>query len=213
MVYNYNFAICAAVFNLMVILYYFYRRRLPDYISKIFSGLMIVCFIHNMLDIISGCVISNASVLPYWLCMLVNSLFYTCQALFAVFTFIYALAATGKLRLLRMTTLVELLIPAIFQFWLIVTNPLTFYLFTFSDSGEYIYGPLRIVQYIIPLIYLVMVACTAIKYRLYIGKAQLATLIMLPIIMIASAGIQFYTPEQLVIGAGSIATVLMLYLA
>lgn len=176
-IYNTNFE--AAVFILLTILYIYLRVRYYNRsaINVALGRLVIAEQFTVFLDLLTSVTITYADVVPLWVNMLLNSLYYGAIGLsscmvamfvmaFAKDSFSYKVVVTGAKAILFL------------YYVLLVVNLFTGLLFDFSN-GEYVHGSLYVIVYIFPAFFVVGSAVLVLLFRQLMTKVQRVTMMLI----------------------------------
>ena len=176
-IYNTNFE--AAVFILLTILYIYLRVRYYNRsaINVALGRLVIAEQLTVFLDLLTSVTITYADVVPLWVNMLLNSLYYGAIGLsscmvamfvmaFAKDSFSYKVVVTGAKAILFL------------YYVLLVVNLFTGLLFDFSN-GEYVHGSLYVIVYIFPAFFVVGSAALVLLFRQLMTKVQRVTMMLI----------------------------------
>ena len=176
-IYNTNFE--AAVFILLTILYIYLRVRYYNRsaINVALGRLVIAEQFTVFLDLLTSVTITYADVVPLWVNMLLNSLYYGAIGLsscmvamfvmaFAKDSFSYKVVVTGAKAILFL------------YYVLLVVNLFTGLLFDFSN-GEYVHGSLYVIVYVFPAFFVVGSAVLVLLFRQLMTKVQRVTMMLI----------------------------------
>ncbi|MBQ6132874.1 MAG: HD domain-containing protein [Lachnospiraceae bacterium] len=176
-IYNTNFE--AAVFILLTILYIYLRVRYYNRsaINVALGRLVIAEQLTVFLDLLTSVTITYADVVPLWVNMLLNSLYYGAIGLsscmvamfvmaFAKDSFSYKVVVTGAKAILFL------------YYVLLVVNLFTGLLFDFSN-GEYVHGSLYVIVYVFPAFFVVGSAVLVLLFRQLMTKVQRVTMMLI----------------------------------
>ncbi len=176
-IYNTNFE--AAAFILLTILYIYLRVRYYNRsaINVALGRLVIAEQFTVFLDLLTSVTITYADVVPLWVNMLLNSLYYgaiglsSCMVAMFVMAFAkdsisYKVVVTGAKAILLL------------YYVLLVVNLFTGLLFDFSN-GEYVHGSLYVIVYIFPAFFVAGSAVLVLLFRQLMTKVQRVTMMLI----------------------------------
>ena len=176
-IYNTNFE--AAVFILLTILYIYLRVRYYNRsaINVALGRLVIAEQFTVFFDLLTSVTITYADVVPLWVNMLLNSLYYgaiglsSCMVAMFVMAFAkdsisYKVVVTGAKAILFL------------YYVLLVVNLFTGLLFDFSN-GEYVHGSLYVIVYVFPAFFVVGSAVLVLLFRQLMTKVQRVTMMLI----------------------------------
>ena len=175
--YNTNFE--AGAFILLTILYIYLRVRYYNRsaINVALGRLVIAEQFTVFLDLLTSVTITYADVVPLWVNMLLNSLYYgaiglsSCMVAMFVMAFAkdsisYKVVVTGAKAILLL------------YYVLLVVNLFTGLLFDFSN-GEYVHGSLYVIVYIFPAFFVAGSAVLVLLFRQLMTKVQRVTMMLI----------------------------------
>ena len=176
-IYNTNFE--AGAFILLTILYIYLRVRYYNRsaINVALGRLVIAEQFTVFLDLLTSVTITYADVVPLWVNMLLNSLYYgaiglsSCMVAMFVMAFAkdsisYKVVVTGAKAILLL------------YYVLLVVNLFTGLLFDFSN-GEYVHGSLYVIVYIFPAFFVAGSAVLVLLFRQLMTKVQRVTMMLI----------------------------------
>jgi EAL domain-containing protein (putative c-di-GMP-specific phosphodiesterase class I) len=147
MLYIYQYDVAALAICMIIMIMYATRRGYPTKSGAMFFTIVVVTFISSFTDFISAFTVSCARDIPVWINYLVNMLYLLSYNTIGALFYAYALmvvkgdAATGfENRLWKVIIALEAL--------LILTNPVTHFIFYFDENYNYRHGYLFFVLYV-----------------------------------------------------------------
>ncbi len=165
MTYNIDFEIAAAMIDLILILFYYPRRRFPSSANRLYKTLLIGAMLAALLNIVSCITIDIANSLPMSLNYVINLLFLMVQNTIPVVFFAYVLALTEYRNRRKRGKTIIYVIPYAILMLLIITSPATHLVFYFDDKGAYLHGPLITAAYGAALMYILVALAEMIIFR------------------------------------------------
>ena len=176
-IYNTNFE--AAVFILLTILYIYLRVRYYNRsaINVALGRLVIAEQFTVFLDLLTSVTITYADVVPLWVNMLLNSLYYGAIGLSSCMVAMFVMAfAKDSISYKVVVTGAKVIL--FLYYVLLVVNLFTGLLFDFSN-GEYVHGSLYVIVYIFPAFFVVGSAVLVLLFRQLMTKVQRVTMMLI----------------------------------
>lgn len=197
LLYNIDFDIAALAF--MALTYILMRINYVQNTeqSKRFQGLIIVVAIATTLDIFTAYTISYAAVVPIWLNLLLNSLYFFFSTFMSLKYVHYIAFFTNKGRLTGKGMVFNAALLVAFAVFLIV-NLFTGVMFSFTESGEYVHGVTYLMGIIVPLYYIFYAGLVlALNWKTFNRKIKSCIAFFLVLAEIGPILQVFWLPEQL----------------
>lgn len=176
-IYNTNFE--AAVFILLTILYIYLRVRYYNRstVNVALGRLVIAEQLTVFLDLLTSVTITYADVVPLWVNMLLNSLYYGAIGLSSCMVAMFVMAfAKDSISYKVVVTGAKVIL--FLYYVLLVVNLFTGLLFDFSN-GEYVHGSLYVIVYIFPAFFVVGSAVLVLLFRQLMTKVQRVTMMLI----------------------------------
>lgn len=123
------------------------------------------------------------------------------------------LPLTGQLRLAKLNKPWIWAIPGVIHCILILTNIFTGAFFYFDQAGAYFRGPLFIVHYISPALYLLGMGGLAVYFHKRLKYLQVVAVVSVSVFTFAAVVAQFFFLNIMLVGAATSASMMMLYLS
>ena len=176
-IYNTNYE--AAVFILLTILYIYLRVRYYNRsaINVALGRLVIAEQFTVFLDLLTSVTITYADVVPPWVNMLLNTLYYGAIGLSSCFVAIFVMAFARESFSYRPVVMGAKVI-LFFYYVLLVINLFTGLLFDFSGK-RYEHGPLYVIVYIFPAFFVAGSAVLVLLFRQLMTKVQRVTMMLI----------------------------------
>lgn len=152
LLYNIDFDIAALAF--MALTYILMRINYVQNTeqSKRFRGLILMVATATVLDILTAVTISYTAVVPIWLNLLLNSLYFFFSAYMSLKYVFYIAFFTNKGKLTGKGLAFNTALLVAYAVLLIV-NLFTGFMFSFTETGEYVHGTVYITGVMLPLYY------------------------------------------------------------
>ncbi len=209
----YDYELCALGFLLVIMVFYFIRRRLGSMTNRMYSLFLFAAFFDIVLDVAATLLLDKAPDVPTWIDYLLNSLFYIFQVLVVYFGFLYTLAVTNKLNISNKKFIIFTSLPCGVHILFSLTNIVTNYLFIIDENNQFFYGPLHILHYIFPVFYLIMTIVITYLYRKSLSSIQVLALSILGTTSVILALIQAIFPTYLIVGVANVIAAFFMFLA
>lgn len=207
---SYNFI--SLVVLLIITIKYFRRHRFPAISNTIFGSSLILGDLDIIFDIISSMLISNVIVTPVAFDYIFNSAYYVSQLLLSASFLLYLIALIDNYKKIYSEYYFVTLIPLIVCMIILFIGLPNGKIFTITESGEYIYGPLSNVTYICVGLYLLITLFLLAFKSSCLTSLERSSMFALCGFVIAAATIQFMYPEQLLTGTAiSISLMIMFF--
>ncbi len=140
MIFNYSFNATAFVFILILTIYYNISPVFPNRANRLYSSILIEGTISVFIDVLSFICINNKISLP--INYTVNFLLFFTQWMLPYLLFRYVMTLTKQEFKTNYFVKLTPLILLIFNYALLLSNPITNYIFYFTEDLEYMRGPL-----------------------------------------------------------------------
>ncbi len=209
----YDYELCALGFLLVIMIFYFIRRRLGSITNKMYSLFLFAAFFDIVLDIIATLLLNKGPDVPTWVDYLLNSLFYIFQVLVVYFGYLYTLAVTNKLNVSNKKFILFTSLPCTVHILISMTNIFTDYLFIIDDNNRFSYGALHILHYIFTVFYLIMTIIITYIYRKSLSSIQVLALSILGTTSMTLAVVQVLFPSYLIVGVANVIAAFFMFLA
>ena len=189
MLYNVDFDIAALIF--MIVYYAFIKLQFQtDKLSnRVFCRLILVVIISDIMDILSAFSISYGANIPLWFNYVINIVYYMTVPLAGYSLLQYVNIMLGEDREWKLGSVFNKIILSIFSI-IIITNPLTKWVFTLSSDGQYNHGPIYYVTYILVLYYMFYSIGVLMYNKSVFNAKQSNSIVAFVVIVIAAISIQ-----------------------
>lgn len=193
----------ALLLNVINLAVFIYLKNLRDPKSGILFSMLINSLLTTTFDILSSLSIGRPELYSYRYTFLVNNLYYILNNNKVYIYVFYVLAMTGAER--RFSTRLKHLItlPFVITTVMVLTNPLTNYLFVIDSDLTYHRRAGLIILYIAAFIFLIFGSVSTIRYKKLMDRAVYRALITFIIIYILAAVLQSIYPYYLLQSFGT----------
>ena len=211
MQYVYQFDVAALLLTVLLFLIYVINGGYPTRTRTVFIELMTCTIVAAVFDVVSVFTIENPSV-PDWLNSLIKGVFLIADNFCVQFFFLYVLSISTDGKKSRVSSRVNRLIGVAMMaiiVLLIGTSPFTHWIFHF-ENGRYYRDAAYYTLYAITAFAMVYSAVIFIKYRSFLSKFQIVSVIGFLIGVVAMVVIQVaFSNLRLTVFACSLGTVLL----
>ncbi len=215
MIYKIEFEIAALIILVIIMLFYFSKKNLPNLSNRIFGLLLINTFITSVL-----CIISCVSVsYPYSISLTINhfiNVLYLISDNIGPFLFYeYVLTLTEYkqgIYGIRKIRLILSLIPFFISVMSIISSPVTKLAYYFDENRAYSQGSMMIYMYGIALFYLLMSLYYMYRYRKTISKNRMLACAIFVIFIIIAVVLQAIFDRVIIINFACACAGLVFYL-
>lgn len=201
--YVYQIEFTSLIFLLIVSGNFFFRKKFPTPVSKLFFVSLIVAMVDIILNLIGAFLIAKIDEVPAIYNMIINGAFYICQIAIPILLVSFVIYSAG--RNFKEKRLLSLLIPAIISVILLLLNPIHNLFFSIENEGganSYVHGPLFSILYVNSALYLVLTLILLLIFKKEISKPKFNGIIILVSVVTSTLVIQIFVPKILLTGLG-----------
>lgn len=209
MIFNYSFNATALVFILILTIYYNISPVFPNRANRLYSSILIEGTISVFIDVLSFICINNKVILP--INYTINFLLFFTQWMLPYLLFRYVMTLTKQeFNTKYIVKLIPLLI-LIINYALLLSNPITKYIFYFTEDLEYMRGPLFHIGVINAFIILLWGVGYTISKRQYLSISQILLIPTFITLNIFASIIQNLFPHISIISASICVSIYLMY--
>lgn len=168
LVYNINFEIASAFFLVILFICMKLQYSTKSEINKEFQKLTLLILCANVLDVATAITISYAKVIPEFVNLFLNTVYFVADAFVGYQFMYYSRLCVGRTRANSLMLRINRFLLGIY-FLILVLNVFNGCIFSMSPEGEYVHGVLYISVYIIPYYF---IACSAYVLLYHLKKFQ-----------------------------------------
>ncbi len=172
MKWNLDFEISAIFFEAILLVYYFSKRHLPTKKNLSFIISMSVGCTMTALDVVTSVMDSYWYMFPLELLNVLNVLFFVTAALNSIFLFIFVLALTDQLDILKTPLFMIFCVPFMIDVVLAISTPYTGAFYHFDPALGYIQGSAYLTNFVLNSFYLLLCTIYVVVYRKHMSTAQ-----------------------------------------
>lgn len=198
--YNIHFSVISAIYLSMLTIYYHSLRLLKTERVRLFSTLLTMGLISEVLDAAMAAADSVANLFPSWLLYLGNIVFLFCLQLCGAVLFTYALVINGFYKSMSIGRKLLILLPfAVFAACLLISPFGSSGVFYLDSGGYYHSGATHFMLYACMGVYLIAAGCFIFYGRKNKNNEKAAPKVFLAFLAFAfvGMGIQSISPENL----------------
>lgn len=212
MTYNIHYEVCASIVLLVLIVMFLSRKRYTYRSDYVFLSLLVVSFISTCSNLITVVAIAHADTVPLVINYAINMLhYYTTNAsvfLYLIFLFfnIKKNAPFTKWELAIVSSL------AIVDTVLIVSTPITKWVFYFDENRHYQTGACKSVLFVTSSIILLVCLVETALNRKVLNRVQKILVCIFTALNVTAVFIQLLNPEMMVIGFAMATALMLIYI-
>lgn len=212
LIYNIDFEVASAVFLVIFFLFMKLQYSMQSKINQEFQKLTVFVLLADAMDVATAVTISYAAVLPVWLNLLLNTLYFMAIAAVGYQFMYYSWICVDKERkknLLLSLNRILMFVP----FIILTVNLCNGCIFSISETGEYVHGPIYLVVYIIPYYFIGWSAVILLSRFNSFQKWQRISIILYLVLGFGGAALQmlFFPDVLLAMFTVSLALVMILF--
>ncbi|MCM1213601.1 MAG: response regulator [Lachnospiraceae bacterium] len=211
LIYNIYFEVASAVF--LVILYIFMKLQyaVQSEINREFRKLTLLVLSADILDVSTAVTLSYAALLPVWLNLFLNTVYFAADAFVGYQFMYYSRLCVGRQNgNSRMLWINRLLMCAYFV--ILAANLLNGCIFSMGEAGEYVHGTLYVMVYLVPYY---LIACSAFVLLSHFTKFkpwQRISIVLYLVLAFMGPAIQMLFFPDVLLGLFSVTLALMMIL-
>lgn len=150
--FNVDFDVAATFFVLVVLIYIVLKYPKNSLRNQLFVGLAVSILCATVTDIFASVCIFYGNVLPHWLIIVANTLYFALGVLVSYLLVVYVGDCIIPSYGVKLPTRVHRVLFEVFLIALVMNCKYGFF-FYIARGGEYVHGPAYIIVYVIPMIY------------------------------------------------------------
>ena len=211
MEFNISYDIISLVVLLIVGYKFFKLKRFPIVSNRLYGFLLVIAMLNLLFDFTGSLVVRPGSQAPVWLAYFLNIMYYICQILLPAALVVYLLALIENKRHVDRKWFIISLIPEVL-FLLIFFIGMPFGLiFKIGDNLSYNYGSLSFITYACSAVYLILMFALIIIRKNDFTHLERMSVVILGVLSIVAAGLQFVFKEQLIVGSAVAISFFIMY--
>lgn len=217
LVHNINFVI-AAIFILLIILVSVGKKyRDISHSNKMFYNLVYTVLFQSIVDVFMNIAETYTDVFPPIVSSLSRTIFNFCTALLTYFAYMYVKGYSLKDRTNKLQNALDIIVTVLISAFGIagVINIKLGFLSYVDENGVYQNGPFYIINYIVPLLLIILILFTAIRFRKSYSPDQFRAIIFFILLVIGGVAVEYvvhYTTLTIMFGVSLALLVIQLSL-
>jgi EAL domain-containing protein (putative c-di-GMP-specific phosphodiesterase class I)/GGDEF domain-containing protein len=212
MLYNISYETAGLIFTIVVAVHFFREDRLRNLQNALFGVFIVFIMLACFLNVVGAITISYAYLVPPFLNMVINQLFYFLQITLPVLLYLFVLNLTEMMTPRNKKIILWSLVPYGLEFVLWLANPFTGHFFYFTSDFLYYRGHLNWLLYVILFHYFLLTAGALFKYRKSLRRDQLYTISSFLVFTFIAVMVSKMFPHLLLTGFASSLALAMTYL-
>lgn len=204
---NIQFQVAGMILLTVIIIMYTRQRALNLLSEKYFMRVFFSVYFCVLTDIISVVAIGFSDVIPDMLCKFACKLYLVAVVNVAVSILVYTMCGMVN----KKSLLIRLCYNVPFALFVVAVCflPLNYYL---GEDVVYTYGKSVEITYVVAVLYIIAVACLIVKYRKALPSYKRSSITFLIIVWFATALIQFFNQELLLVSYSISVSVAYMYM-
>lgn len=203
----------ALVFIAVILVYSKEPNMVPTLKNKIFHSCLYVAFGSTIISILSTLALENHKLFPMAVDQVLNTLYYILTpAIAVIFTFyVICVVFDESLKVFKYFKLAS--IPYLIYILVVLVNPLTKWLYYFTEPVGYYHGPLNMLIFVVYYIYIFIMLTLIIIFNNKIEKNLRLIMLSFPLLSLIIVLIQqLFLPEYVLSGTVTAISLLIIYL-
>lgn len=190
MKYILHYDAAALIISVAVMVNFYYKKTIYTRLTQVFSALLIVSFVSNVLDIVTAFMISYPSGIPAWVMYLLNMVYLILFNGVSAIYFLYIMVTTGKSDVFKKWEAALITIPILTDIALIVTTPATGLIFRIDENNQYMHGDLFLFLYISAFFYVGVSLIRSFCCRKRMTRSQISSVYFYTVSSLISVALQ-----------------------
>lgn len=203
MLYNVDFEIAGII--ILLIMYYFLHTQYSQQseTTNAFRRFILIMILTEVMDVVTAYTISYAAAIPNIVNMLLNT-FYIGLTLYLQFAYVeYVSSYIRRYNKQSYITIVCNYVGGIYSLMLVL-NFFTGIIFDFSPEGKFIRGPLNIIEYLIPSVFIYYSVVIVLKNTKSFMTKQAVSIILLAVLSTGGCFFQFFFRRDILLSMFSL---------
>lgn len=211
LVYNVHYEVASAIFLMVVFAYLRLQYSTNIESTRKFRKIVLLLIFANAFDVLTAVDISYASLLPNWLNVLSNTLYFA-TLVYLLFNFIQYVGIVVSVKIPKWHN-VTINIIMLAYVLILIGNLFFGWLFYFDENSKYTAGPLYLSIYILSFAFVIDGSVIVILLRKNIQRRQMYSILFFSFMEIAGCFIQMLViPDVLVsVFSGSVAMIVIMF--
>lgn len=211
MTYNIHYDVAAMVLAVTTLIHFLTKKRIRNVQTNLFCTLLWVSFITDFMDIVTAVLVDYS--MPSWCVYLTNIPYLLLFNAIPFLYFIYILSMIQSISRWKSVTKWLSALPFIVSCALILTTPLTEWVFYDDIETGYTHGDGFLVLYALAFLYMFFALFLSIHYRARLTFGQRASVYFYTCAVLAGIIFQVFFPHVLILQFMGAVSLLLIYLA
>ncbi len=211
--YNLCFELAAVVVIFVVLLHFLMYRQLPRVGTKVFLAYMLAGAASSVANIVSSIGCDNPENTSAWVTQAATLAVYILTPFCELLFLWYTIRKCEKDEAWRRKALLIGSMPIVCVMVLVLANPLTGFVYSFSDGGVYTVGAGSILCYLVWIGYILSEFVLLTLFKRHIRRNNRIVIGLYTVIMLCGVGIQLYDRAFLVGGFARALVVMLVYVS
>lgn len=212
LIYNIDFEVASAVFLVIFFLFMKLQYSMQSKINQEFQKLTAFVLLADVMDVATAVTISYAAVLPVWPNLLLNTVYFMAITVVGYQFMCYSWICVDKERKRNLLLSLNRILLFV-SFIILAVNLFNGCIFSISETGEYVHGPVYLMVYIIPYYFIGCSAVILLSHFNSFQKWQRISIILYLVLSFGGAALQmlFFPDVLLAMFTVSLALVMILF--
>lgn len=213
MKYIIHYDVAALVVTFAAMIHFFCKKTINTRQTGVFTLLIWLALLSNVLDIVTIFTIEHPSGIPVWLNYILNEAYLITFNGTSAAYFVYIIIATKDRNQLTLWDRIWMIAPISIDVLLILTTPLTKGVFYFDAMKTYLHGGLFFVLYVNAMLYVGFSLIHTIRYRKRLTRGQRMTVYFYTVSSLAAVVVQMQFEKLMIVQFAVAISVLLIYLS
>lgn len=212
LIYNIDFEVASAVFLVIFFLFMKLQYSMQSKINQEFQKLTAFVLLADVMDVATAVTISYAAVLPVWPNLFLNTVYFMAITVVGYQFMCYSWLCVDKERKRNLLLSLNRILLFV-SFIILAVNLFNGCIFSISETGEYVHGPVYLMVYIIPYYFIGCSAVILLSHFNSFQKWQRISIILYLVLSFGGAALQmlFFPDVLLAMFTVSLALVMILF--
>lgn len=202
----------ALVITVTIMIHFYMKKTISTRQNRMFSLLIVMALLSNILDILSVALFPYTQNLPMWIQYAANQGYLITFNATSVIYYIYLMVATKEPGTFTSFDKVRMFLPAAVEALLILTTPWTNWIFYF-ENGVYKHGYLMIVLYGCAMLYVLMSLGHTILYQMKLNISQKVSVYVYTLLCFGAVVLQMELGNVMIVQFAVSIAVMLIYLS
>lgn len=208
-----HYDVAGVIVLVTVMVHFFYKNKINTRQTRLFTSLIFVALISNILDLITIYTIEHVGVVSIPVNYLLNGAYLITFNLTPVIYYAYIVLAINPKEQWGVATKSRVVGPILISIAAILITPLTKGVFYFDSDGVYQHGQYMILLYVVSLYYVGSSLVCDFVYQKKLTVLQRSTIYFYTLSSLFSIGLQMFFPKLMIIHFIVAICILLIYLS